>query len=590
MPGSPLDKVSLHLVNNLHELDNCRRWLGSARPYLGVDTESAGLRPQHDRCRMIQLGDLSDGWAFPADGWGGAAAEMLRGYRGPVTMFNSPYDRQVLKTWHGVDLDPAQCHDGQLAGHVADNMRPDALKARAAIEVDPRAMLADQKLQQAMKEGHWDWATIPVTHPAYWVYAAADPVLAVYLQCAFEPAVRRFPHAYDIERGYAQVCYEMMAAGMMIDIPFINEKIAQIGAYAEGAMAWLRANHGVESVSSNDQVGAALNRAGIPTLAWTDGGKPAIDKDTMRVYWSAYPEQRELIQALQWSRKADSIINRCLRKFLHLAGPDAIVHYSIHSTGARQTGRSSVTGPPMQTYDRDEPVIRGAFIPRPGYVLVTIDADQIEMRETAHFSRDPRLIADFLEADRTGQSFFLIAASKIYGEQISKKDPRYSRTKNASYAQNFGAGLDKAAVTAGVTVEQMRPAYDGFRALYPGVQRLMQRLIREGRAMTRPAVPVLSGKLLYCWPGKEYALQNYLMQGSAAEILKSKAIELRAAGLGPYLRLPMHDELVFECPEAEARDVLAEAERILTDRENFAVPITWSGSVIEGDGGRWRKT
>lgn len=587
MTAGALDGVQLHLVTSLAELDNCRRWMGNARPYLGVDTESAGLRPHHDRSRMIQLGDLTDGWAFPADGWGGAACELLASYRGPMVAFNSPYDRQVLKRWHGLGLDPGRVHDAQLAGHVADNMRPDALKARAAVEVDPRALLADRRLAETMRAGHWGWDTIPVDHPAYWVYAAADPVLTVYLQQAFQPAVLRYGHAYDIERGYAQICLEMMDAGMMIDVPFINSKIAQIESYTEGAMAWLAANHGVASVNSNDQVGAALNAAGIPTMSWTDGGKPSIDKETLRLYWSLYPEQRELVQALQWARKGDSIINRCLRKFLHLAGPDAIMHYSIHSTGARQTGRSSVTGPPMQTYDRDEPVIRGAFIPRPGHVLVCIDADQIEMRLTAHFSRDPRMIADFLEADRTGQSFFIIAASKIYGEQISKKDPRYSRTKNASYAQNFGAGLDKAAVTAGVTSAQMQPAYDGFRQAYPQAGRLMQRLINEARRMQRPAVPVLSGKLLYCWPGKEYALQNYLMQGSAAEILKSNAIALRAAGLGPYLRLPMHDEFVLEVPEGEAQDVLHEAERILTDRDNFRVPLTWSGSILED---RWQKT
>jgi DNA polymerase-1 len=264
-----------------------------------------------------------------------------------------------------------------------------------------------------------------------------------------------------------------------------------------------------------------------------------------------------------------------------------VIHYSIHSTGARQTGRSSVTAPPMQTYDRDEPAVRGSYRPRPGHVFVTIDADQIEMRETAHCSRDPRLIADFLEADRTGQSFFLIAASKIYGEQITKKDPRYTMTKNASYAQNFGAGLEKAAVTAGVTEAQMRPAYDGFRQQYPGVNRLMNRLIAEARGMSRPGVKTLGGRWLYCYPGKEYSLQNYLMQGSAAEILKRGVIALDAHGFGPFLRLPVHDEIIMECPAAEAQDVLAEAERILTDRDNYAVPLTWSGSILAD---RWRKT
>jgi DNA polymerase-1 len=159
--------------------------------------------------------------------------------------------------------------------------------------------------------------------------------------------------------------------------------------------------------------------------------------------------------------------------------------------------------------------------------------------------------------------------------------------KNSAYAQNYGAGLEKAAATAGVPVEQMRPVYLGFQQLYPDVGALMNRLIREGRSNGRPAVRTLSGRQLYTHRGKEYALLNTKIQGSAAEILKYGGVQLDAAGLGPYLRLPVHDEWLLECPAAEARDVLHAVETILTDRTNFAVPLTWSGSILEN---RWKKT
>lgn len=583
-----LDQVQLHLVDSLAALDECRRWAGQRRPEpLGVDTESAGLNVARDRCRLIQLGDCRAGWAFPADGWGGAAAEIIRDYPGELVMFNSPYDWRVLARWAGMTPRWERTHDGQLSCHIADSMRPQALKARAALDIDPRAMAGEQALHDGMSKQGWTWATVPANWAGYWAYGALDPVLTAHMHQCHLPAVTAHRAAYDLERAYARICADMMTAGMMIDVPFVERTIAKINAYVEGSMAWLKANYGVTSVESNDQVGRALNQAGIPTAAWTGTGKPSISKDTLRLYVSMYPEHADLLQMITWCRKGSSITGRYLGKFLELRDTDDVIHYSIHSTGARATGRSSVTDPPMQTYDRDEPVIRGAYIPRPGCVFITIDADQIEARLAAHFSRDPRMIADFHECDRLGLKFFIVMASKIYGCQISKTDPRYTMTKNATYGQLYGAGLEKAAATAGVPVEQMRPAYEGLQQLYPRTGDLMRRLIREARAMRRPGVQTLTGRWLWCHPGREYALTDYKCQGSAAEIMKQGAVSLAAAGLGEYLRLTIHDEFLLECPAGIAPDVLRTAEQVLTDRENFAVPLTWSGTILERE---WRKT
>jgi len=68
--------------------------------------------------------------------------------------------------------------------------------------------------------------------------------------------------------------------------------------------------------------------------------------------------------------------------------------------------------------------------------------------------------------------------------------------------------------------------------------------------------------------------------------LKRGLIDLDAHGFGPYIRLTIHDEYLFEFPEEIAEQGLKEASRILTDRENFRVPITWDGKVLEG---RWVK-
>lgn len=588
MTGGVLDQVTVHLVDNLAELDECRRWAGSQlQGTLCADTESAGYKPHTDAHRLTQIGDMRHGWAFPP-GWFGACNQILQQYTGRIGFFNSPYDHQVLAVNDGLHLDWARIDDAQLAGHIADSVRVNALKPRAAIEIDSRANQGEKLLKEGMRKQGWTWATVPVDFRPYWAYGALDPVLTSWLLEKFSPAVAQAPAAYDLELAYARLCAGMMTAGMMIDIPYINEQISAITAWNAHATAWLRDMWGVTSVRSAEQVEQALNRAGVPTLVRTATGLAATDKDTMAMYQAAYPHAAELITALRGAKKADDIIGKCLSKFLALASPDGVMHYSIHGTGAQRTGRSSVTDPPMQTFDRDVPIIRGSYVPRPGWVFVTIDADQIEARLAAHFSGDRQMIADFLEADRMGASFFLIMAGKIYGQQITKKDPRYTTTKNATYAQIYGSGLDTAAATAGITVEQMRPAYDGMRQLYPGLGRMMNQLINVNkRKGQRPQVRTLTGKTLYADRGKEYALVDYKIQGSAAEIMKYGGIALDAAGLGPYLRLSIHDEWLMECPAAEAEAVLREATRVLTDRTSFSVPLTWSGSILPT---RWAKT
>lgn len=589
MSGEPLHKldgVRVHLVNNLETLWECARWAGERREGpLFADTESAGLNPFRDRMRMVQLGDLHHGWAFP-DGWFGAGTELLMSYRGAVGFHNSPYDQRVLAVHQGVMTDWSRTEDTLLLGHIADSLRLAALKPRAKQEVDHRAMASQHALAQGMKARHWTHATVPDTWAPYWIYAALDPVLAAHLYAspAFTYARNTYREAYDLERATARICVRMMMTGMRLDLPFVHERIAEITDYTRRAGSWLLSEFGIVNPGSTAQVIKVMETAGLDPDVVTEKGNYSLNKEALHYYGLAYPRHKALFDAVGWCRKGNSMVNNYLGKFIDLAVDD-ILHYSIWSCKARTT-RMSITDPAMQTFDRDVPFIRGSFVPRPGMALITIDADQIEARLTAHFANDQRMIEDFRYADANNLKFFIEMASRIYAERITKRDPRYTWTKNATYGQIYGAGLEKAAVTAGVPVSVMRPAYEGLSVMYPDVGRYMDYLISTARGR-RPKVQTIDGRWLYVYRGHEYALLNTQIQANAAIILKRGIVNLDAAGLGEYLRLPVHDELMLECEASMAAEVLREAERILTDNESFRVPITWSGSILTD---RWEKT
>lgn len=488
----------------------------------------------------------------------------------------------------GTWLDWARIDDAQLVFHLVDSAKVNKLKARCALDIDPAAVSGDKALAEAMRKQHWTWATVPDTLPEYWIYGAMDPVLTSHGLGKHLPVVAmRWPRSYDLELAYVRLCAKMMSAGMMIDIPYIKGWQSQIAEWEARALAWLRSEFGVTSVASNDQIGHALDRAGIPIGPRTGTGKPQADKAAMDWYSARYPEAKPLLDALRFAKKADGIQHRYLEKFLAMA-VDGIVHYSIHSTGAQRTGRNSVTDPPMQTFDRDIPLVRGSFRPREGYVFLTIDADQIEARLCAITSGDPQMIADFNECDRTGQSFFLNMAQRIYKQQISKKDQRYTMTKNTVYATIYGSGMDTAAVTAGVTVDQLEPIYQGFKIMYPVLARRSRKLVERMKRMKgQPRVKTITGRELVVDRHRAYSAIDYEIQGSAAEIMKHGAVAVAAAGYEDMLRITIHDELLGEVPREHAEDIKRHWTEILTDRTSFPVPLTWSGDILPD---RWVKT
>ena len=585
--GGCLDQARLHHVTDLQTLDAFRRWAGERRDILCADTESGGLAWHKDRHRKSQLGDKYDGWAFPP-GWMGAAHEILTSYTGRVGFWNATYDRLVLGHQSGVHVPLAQVEDAMTAAWLADSKAALSLKPRCAADIDPSALALDRELSEAMRANRWTWDTVPDDHPAYWQYGAMDPVQTAWLLDKHLPAARsQFASAYDSELSYADLCAQMMTAGMMIDRPFIEDSVRQVTAYRDRALAWLAAQ-GVTSIRSNEPVGDALRRAGVEIDLFTGQGKPQIDKAAMIHYRAQHPEAGELIDAIQHAKKADDLISKTLGKFLAMADGDDLIHCSIHPLGAQRTGRSSVREPSMQNLDTDVPMVRGSFRPPPGWVIVTCDADQIEMRLAAHFSRDRRLIADIAECDATGQSFFVNLAGRIYGEPVAKSDRRYKTTKNTAYGTIYGSGQETAAATAGVSLAEIEPVYKAWKEMYRGLSKMMREITDSCEyARGRPHVTTPFGNELTVDRGRAYSGTDYLVQGTAAQIMKRGGVELRNRGLGDYLRLSVHDEWVAMCPREYGQDVLRVMTETLTDTQNWALPITWSGTVIDGN---WRKT
>jgi DNA polymerase-1 len=245
------------------------------------------------------------------------------------------------------------------------------------------------------------------------------------------------------------------------------------------------------------------------------------------------------------------------------------LHCSINTCRAK-TGRMSITEPALQTLPRG-PEIRDCFIPAEGHKLISADYDQIEYRLFAHFAAEQTM----LEAIRNGEDLHQATADALgVPRQVGK---------GANFATLFGAGLEKFASSTGLSVEDAQPIRERYLERFPGVRTFMktmesvakQRLENEGLAYVRTP----AGRRLTPDEDQYYTLVNYICQGTAAEVLKEAMLDLDAAGLGDFVLLPVHDELIFDVP-ADAVDEAADAIEDAMNNYKFSAPLTVGVDVL----------
>jgi DNA polymerase-1 len=593
MAESPLANVELHLVRSLDDAFACKRWAAERRETpLGVDTETTGLNPLTDRLRLLQLGDKRHGWAFPAE-WAGAAVEIIDGYDGDFVAHNSGFDQRVI--WHslGYRLPLHKLHDTMFIAALADPLRPKGLKPLSARLIDRNAVAGEKLLHDGMKANGWDWVTVPTGFPPYWAYACLDPVLTTILWEMMSPEVlETAAEAYDLERAVMPILGSAMDHGLLVDKEYVTEKLAALERFTASTREWLNTHYGVNSLMSARQLHAALSAAGVEITATTRTGLPSIDKETLEavsVSQEAPQAARELANAVLRARHSEKMATTYLSAFLELAGPDGAIHPSIMQIQAR-TSRMSCTNPNLQNLPRNDKIIRGAFIPRPGNVWITCDASQIELRLIASLSGDENLIRTIKEADEAGTDIYAGMASAIHGEAIGKKDERRQHLKSAVYCRAYGGGVKKMALTIGLPYAQAKQLNDMISSQFPRLDSYAGELIatsrRQQAAGEVPHVRTDTGRYLPLDADRAYSATNYICQATAAEELKRAITRLASAGLGDTFRLPVHDEVICECPAEDAPEVLKLIEATVREDHRFAVSIPWEGSIMET---RWAK-
>ena len=279
--------------------------------------------------------------------------------------------------------------------------------------------------------------------------------------------------------------------------------------------------------------------------------------------------------------------------------PDGRIRTRFQMT-VTDTGRLSSREPNLQNIPTRTELgseIRKMFIPAEGCVLVDVDYSQIELRLLAHISGDAAMQAAFT----SGADIHTATASQVF--HVPSADVTHEMRRRAK-AVNFGIvyGISAFSLSQdiGVTVAEAKAYMEAYFATFPGVRRYMDDVVAQARERgfvetlfhRRRELPEIRSSNFNLRAFGERVALNMPIQGTAADIMKLAmvAVERRLKKELPEaaLVLQVHDELIVECPEAQAEAAAKLLEEEMEQVVSLSVPLTaeahWGKNWLEAKG------
>ena len=279
--------------------------------------------------------------------------------------------------------------------------------------------------------------------------------------------------------------------------------------------------------------------------------------------------------------------------------PDGRVRTSFQMT-VTATGRLSSTEPNLQNIPTRTDLgseIRRMFVPEEGCVLVDADYSQIELRLLAHIAGDEAMRSAFV----SGQDIHTATAAQVFHVPVEEVTPEMRRSAKAvNFGIVYGISAFSLSQDIGVSVAEAKAYMEAYFNTFPGVRAYMSAVVEQAKEKgyvetifhRRRDLPELKSSKFNLRSFGERVALNMPIQGTAADVMKLAMVavwkRLKAEGLGARLVLQVHDELIVECPEAEAGTVARLLEEEMEQVVALSVPLTaeahWGKNWLEAKG------
>ncbi len=577
---------------------------------IAIDTETIGLGHHAPLCGICLSWEAGSGVYVPVQSPDPSQhldeAAVLKAL-GPVMSeesigkcgHNLKYDLLVLRH-SGVELNGI-VFDSMIAGHLLgspglsmDHMALSLLN----YETIPISRLIGErgrgKTQKTM-----DQVPIELATP----YSAEDADISLRLCEELRPKIDEAEMASlldDVETPLIDVLATMEDHGIKANPEVLDEQKAQLAERIEELREQIHeAAGGAFNVDSPKQLAEVLfTNLGLPVVKRKKTG-PSTDVEVLEKLADMEgidPVAQKVPVLMLEYRQLSKLVGTYLGNLKDsISEVDGRVHAKFHQTGAA-TGRLSSSDPNLQNIPIRTEIgrqIRKAFIAEPGHVLISADYSQIELRILAHLSDDAHL----KEAFDNDRDIHTAVASEVFETPLDEVTPEQ---RNHAKVINFGIVYGVTAYGLARRIEGLdndgaKKLINGYKQRFEGIDRFLDQCVDQ--AQTHGYVTTILGRRREVSEisssngqtrqlGERLAI-NSVVQGSAADLIKLAMVNLhrriKRETLPMKMLLQIHDELVFEVPEADTD----RAAEVIRHEMEHAMELSVPLKIDMGIGADW---
>ncbi len=461
----------------------------------------------------------------------------------------------------------------------------DLARERLRAELPPLPAAAEGKTGRALADH-----TAEELSAAYGARADATRRLAPELWQELEGAGLA-KLARELEVPLLPVLAQMERHGVKVDLGTLSGISATVDAECQTKLKDVHAAAGREfNVGSNIQLAQVLyTDLKLPVLKRGKTG-PSTDQEVLEKLAQQHPVARAIIEY----RTLSKLKSTYLDTLPSLVAKDGRIH-TTYDQAATATGRLSSRDPNLQNIPIRTEVgrqIRSAFVAEAGHQLVSADYSQVELRLLAHVAEDPVL----LDAFANDEDIHSRTAAEVFGvppAEVTRDQRRVAKMVNFGIA--YGLSAHGLSGRLDIPVEEARDVIERYFTRYAGIRRYLEETVEQARKRgyvetlfgRRRLMGDLLSKNRNVAQAAERAAINMPIQGTAADLIKMAMLRvdgaLRAQGLKTRMLLQVHDELLFEAPDAEVETVKALAREHMSSVAQLKVPL----KVDVGAGRSW---